>query len=326
MSNIPELFINKFTPTYFDNYKINTEPIRIIEHLFKLDPPINLMLYGPSAVGKTTILKSIMTEYSYKNEIRSDEIMYINNLKEQGIQFYRNEVKTFCKASPSKRNKKKMIIIDDFDLINEQTQQVFHSCIDDYSHNVIFILSCTTIQNVIDSIQSRFHIVKLNPITTEELNSFIHYIVDTQSMEITPEAIDFIITLSNGSIQLILHFIEKFYISNISAVTLECAHKLCNHISFYVFEQYVALLRNDNTFGAIGYVYSQTEKGYSVIDFLYTFFEFVKQTTLLSQEEKYKINELLCNYINIFHNVHENEIELALLTNNLLDVLSPNIS
>jgi len=31
---------------------------------------------------------------------------------------------------------------------------------------------------------------------------------------------------------------------------------------------------------------------------------------------------LLCKYISIFHNIHEDEIELALFTNNLFQLLS----
>ena len=35
--------------------------------------------------------------------------------------------------------------------------------------------------------------------------------------------------------------------------------------------------------------------------------------------QKYKIIALLCKYITIFHNVHEDEIELALFTNNAIN-------
>ena len=38
--------------------------------------------------------------------------------------------------------------------------------------------------------------------------------------------------------------------------------------------------------------------------------------------QKYKIIAILCKYITVFHNIHEDEIELALFTNNLGMVLS----
>ena len=60
--------------------------------------------------------------------------------------------------------KKKFIILDDIDLINDQSQQVFRNCIDKYSHNVHFLASCSNTQKVIDSIQSRCTIIKIKPI------------------------------------------------------------------------------------------------------------------------------------------------------------------
>ena len=52
------------------------------------------------------------------------------------------------------------------------------------------------------------------------------------------------------------------------------------------------------------------------------YFLYVKTTALLDEKEKYEIIKLLCKYITIFHNIHEDEIELALFTNNITQLLS----
>ena len=44
-------------------------------------------------------------------------------MQEQGISYYRTEVKTFCQT-PSMISVKKFIALDDIDTINEQSQQV----------------------------------------------------------------------------------------------------------------------------------------------------------------------------------------------------------
>jgi hypothetical protein len=64
-------------------------------------------------------------------------------------------------------------------------------------------------------------------------------------------------------------------------------------------------------------LYNIHDYGYSVIDILDYFFTFVKLTNKLNEEEKYKTIPFLCKYITIFHNIHEDCIELALFTNNL---------
>ena len=107
------------------------------------------------------------------NKIPKQNIMLINNLKEQGIQYYRTEVKTFCQTPSCVSGKKKFIVIDDIDLINEQSQQVFRNCIDKYNHNVHFLCSCTNTQKVIDSIQSRCAIIKIKPIQKNILKNLL---------------------------------------------------------------------------------------------------------------------------------------------------------
>ena len=68
----------------------------------------------------------------YYQEPEQDNVLYINSLKEQGINYYRNDVKTFCQTCSSVKGKKKFIVLDDIDLINEQSQQVFRNYIDKY--------------------------------------------------------------------------------------------------------------------------------------------------------------------------------------------------
>ena len=116
---------------------------------------LNILLVGNSTSGKTSLLNTVIKDYycgiSEKEYV--DNVLYINSLKEQGINYYRTDVKTFCQISSSIKNKKKIIVLDDIDIINEQSQQVFRNFIDKYSHNVQFISSCSNIQKVIESLQ-----------------------------------------------------------------------------------------------------------------------------------------------------------------------------
>jgi hypothetical protein len=72
---------------------------------------------------------------------------------------------------------------------------------------------------------------------------------------------------------------------------------------------------------AISLIYSIYDQGYSVIDILDNYFTFIKQTTILTEEQKYKIIPYICKYIEIFYNIHEDVIELALFTSNLIYAL-----
>ena len=80
------------------------------------------MLRTDSGTGKSTLINVLMHEY-YGDINYNDNVLEINSLKEQGIQYYRNDVKTFCQTRSSIPGKKKIVILDDIDNINEQIQK-----------------------------------------------------------------------------------------------------------------------------------------------------------------------------------------------------------
>lgn len=64
-------------------------------------------------------------------------------------------------------------------------------------------------------------------------------------------------------------------------------------------------------------LYQLSDSGYSVIDILDFFFVFIKQTDSLDELHKYQLIPIICKYITIFHNMHEDVIELAFFANHL---------
>ena len=58
---------------------------------------LNILLVGNNGSGKTSLLYATIREYYNLKEIPISNVLLINNLKEQGISYYRSEVKTFVK-------------------------------------------------------------------------------------------------------------------------------------------------------------------------------------------------------------------------------------
>ena len=283
---------------------------------------LNVLLIGDIASGKTSLLNTLIREYykGFSSKEYDENVLYINSLKEQGINYYRTDVKTFCQTCSSIKNKKKFVVLDDIDMINEQSQQVFRNCIDKYSHNVHFISSCSNIQKVIESLQSRFTIIKIKPLKRENLLKLINKIQDTEKIDIDDDAKNFIISVSNNTVKTLINYMEKFKLIG-EKITYGLANSLCSNISFLTLEKYTILIKNKQLNDAIELIYQIYDKGYSVMDILDNYFLFVKTTNILNEEEKYKIIPHICKYITVFHNIHEDEIELALFTNNLIQSL-----
>jgi DNA polymerase III gamma/tau subunit len=136
------------------------------------------------------------------------------------------------------------------------------------------------------------------------------------------EAEEFVINLSNNTVKVLVNYMEKFKLYG-STITLSNAMSLCSNISFQIFESYTNHVKSGELNQAIRLIYDINDKGYSVMDILDNYFVFIKSTDILNEDEKYKIIPYICKYITVFHDVHEDEIELALFTNNICCVLKP---
>jgi DNA polymerase III delta prime subunit len=315
-------FISKYKPYFINDFCIDKKLLTALKTLLEINN-LNILMIGNSSSGKTTMLYALIREYynlGKDDSFPENNILFVNNLKEQGIQYFRNEMKTFCQTHSAIHGKKKLVIIDDIDNINEQSQQVFRNYIDKYKHNIHFISVCTNIQKVIESIQSRLHIIQLTPPTNLQIKDIMNKIIMAENIEIDEESKDYIMMISLGSIRVLINLLEKIYIFGEPVNIISCK-KICSTISFQEFETYIDRLTNHDLSGAIDVLYSIHDYGYSVIDILDYFFAFIKITNSMNDETKYKIIPFLCKYITVFHNVHEDGIELALFTNNLFELL-----
>ena len=315
-------FITKYKPYFIEDFCMEQDLIDVIKSLLEVDY-LNLLFVGNNGTGKTTLLNCLIREYyglTKEQSFPENNILFINNLKEQGIQYFRNEMKTFCQSHSIIYGKKKLVIIDDIDSINEHSQQVFRNYIDKYSRNIHFISVCSNVQKVIESLQSRLHIIQLTVPNSQQIQGLLNKIITNENIQIDEESKEHLLLASHGSIRVMLNYLEKMYIYG-KTINIEVCKNICSNISYQLFETYVKHLKNNEVKDAISLLFLLHEQGYSVIDILDYFFFFIKQTTLLDEEVKYRLIPYLCKYITVFYNVHEECVELALFTNNIIKLI-----
>ena len=212
---------------------------------------------------------------------------------------------------------------------------------DKYKHNVNFISSCTNIQKVIDSLQSRTIIVKIHPITYTCLHQIITKISLKEALNFSHESQELLLHICNNSIRILLNYLEKIKILSIhsqssespqqeeqeqqdnhtNVIEVELIHKLSTNISYRLFDEYTNFILKNKMVEAVNIFYKLHHEGYSVMDILDNYFIYIKITNLLNEDVKYKLTILVCKYIIYFHNIHEDELELAFFTNNFIKLL-----
>lgn len=313
-----DLIMNKYKPTCIEEYIYDNNIKFSLNTMIDMDE-MSFILHGANGCGKTSLLNCIVQQYYENNNKTNENILYINNISDQGINYFRTDVKLFCQSNCTIPNKKKLILFDDFDQINDQSQQVFRNYIDKYSNKIGFIITTSNLHKIINSIQSRFLVIDLTKPSKDEVKLMCSKIIDNENIKIDHNMIDTIIDLTNNNFHSIFNYLEK--IKLIDSEKIQSITDILTHINHSLFDSYFNNIKNKILHSAIDTLLYLFNDGYSVIDILDELFIYIKRTNILSEEEKYKIIPVICKYITIFYDIHEHEIELVFLTNNLMKIL-----
>ena len=317
-------FFEKYKPETFDDFLLDKNLKLLFETFLKIDK-LNFFIYGDCGTGKTTLINILINKY-YENffenkNLINKNIIYINTLNDCGMNFLRNEIKTFCKIPSTIPNKKKILVIDDIDNINVQCQQIFRNFMDNYSHNVIFIGSCISLQKIISSIQSRIKVIKIPKITDDKLKLIMNKIIKNEKLKIDEPSKKFIINISHNSIRILITYLEKIYLLN-RQISIELCKSISTNINYDLLTSYTNnIFKNNDLLKALQQIQIIITKGYSVVDVLDEYYHFVKHTDIIENTLKYKIITIICKYISFFYGKQEHEIELSLFTNDLYNLI-----
>jgi DNA polymerase III delta prime subunit len=332
-------FSEKYKPQTISDFGFEKNMTELLETFLKMDR-LALLFVGETGSGKTSLLNILIHTYyaPYLPSEYMNNIMFINNLKDQGFSFYRNEMKTFCQSRSLYTDRKKIVVLDDIDLINKQSQHVFRNYMDKYGTNVHFLLVCGNLQKVIESLQSRTYIMRISSASLDQRRRILERICGSEGLVIDDEAKEYVLKLSNNiagnSVRNVVNFLEKIWLSvglrgngekSVERITLEQCQQICSAVPLEKYQHYLMCLREGRLSSAVEIFLGIYDYGYSVIDILDYFFVFVKYSSDLTEKEKYCIIRILCEYISVYHNVHEHPIELALFTGEVYEMFCGNI-
>jgi DNA polymerase III delta prime subunit len=258
----------------------------------------HLLLMGGSRTGKTTLAALLA-----QNVSRADNILHINSLKEQGVQYYRNEVKCFCQTTSLV---KKMVVIDSLDEMNEQAQQIFLNYVDKYGHNVSFIAIGSNPQKIIEGIYSRFVLINLKPVRPAYLQSLMERIVAAESIQLDTDVIPYLMILSNYNIGTALNYLEKYKILDIP-ITKSYVEQTHTDIHAPLFQSFLRFLLDQEKDSAQSCIVQLYSDGYSISDILDAFYVFLKGE---ESPFRYELIKTICKYIVILNTMNDHPIEL----------------
>jgi len=295
----------KYKPTSFEKMYINQNIRYIINNIIN-NRNINILFVGNNESGKTTIINLL-------HKLINNSLL-INNLKDKGIKTFRTDIKFYCQLTI----KHKTLLIDDYEYINESTQYIIKVLMDTYKKN-LYIASVKDIKKIIEPLQNKFMIIKLDNITNDYLNVLLNNVIKEEKMALNDKCIKYIIKISNFSVNKMYNYLEKLKLMNERITYNKCLSVLTN-ISHHIFEKIIHDINEKNVLNVYNNFNNLYIKGYSIVDIYDIFYTFIKICDNISEDKRYKIIRLLCEYITASDTIGEISTELLLFSYELCNI------
>ena len=319
-----KLLIHKYKPKSIDQLLLSENNKDLLKN-FIINNYYNIIFEGSSGCGKSSLINIILQEY-YKenNKIIESNVCYISLLKDQGINFYKNEVRIFINNCIS-NSYKKFIVIEDVEFFSDMIQMYFFELIKNHKNNIFFMLTTSNKLKINNNLLHLLDIIKFEQITYTCLWDILIHILNKEQIVIDDDIKRYIIKLSNNSINNLINNIEKIILLYNNFISLKDVKELDieSNIVIEHYDELIEHINNSNKKDAVNFMLNLINKGYSIIDILENFLYYIKEINkAINEEKKFLIIKLIVNFINNYFSIEEDNIQIIFFTNHLYNIIN----
>ena len=218
-----ELLQNKLRPNLLKDVLGQEHLIgkdKVITNLVKNKTLFNIIFYGNSGCGKTTIALAIVNELKMRYRMLNATI---NSKKDFEVVI--EEAKMYGSM---------ILIVDEIHRMNKDKQDILLSYIESGIITLIGLTNSNPYHSINQAIRSRCQIIELHALTEKDIEKGIKKVSEIlPDIEMDNRTIKYIAKLSNGDIRYAYNLIEFSYYGYNKKVTIENIQKTNNTPSFF---------------------------------------------------------------------------------------------
>lgn len=193
-----EIWVEKYRPQSFDDIAGQVDIREQLQTYVEKNDVPNLMFAGPAGTGKTT--SAVIIAKKLYGDDWQDNFLELNASDDRGIDVVRERIKSFARSSISDYDHR-LIFLDEADSLTGDAQSALRRTMEQFSHNIRFILSCNYSSQIIDPIQSRCSLHRFTPLTEEAVVERLKYIAAEENVEVTEDGFEALAYASNGDMR-----------------------------------------------------------------------------------------------------------------------------
>ena len=166
----------------------------------------NLLFAGPSGVGKSTLAIAIAKELF--GDLWKENLLELNSSDERGIDIVRGIIKDFSRTKSVANAPYKIIFLDECDSLTREAQHALRRTMENFTHNVRFILSCNASSKIIDAVQSRCTVFRFKPLDNLSMTKIIENIASKEKLILDKTTHDALNDVSDGDVRRAINVLQ----------------------------------------------------------------------------------------------------------------------
>ncbi|TPX39277.1 hypothetical protein SeMB42_g04924 [Synchytrium endobioticum] len=208
------VWIEKYRPKLLSEIASQEEAISVLRKTIESANLPHLLFYGPPGTGKTTSILALCRQL-YGPEIYKSRVLELNASDERGIDVVREKVKDFARFTVAQQSTGypsppyKIVILDEADSMTVDAQSALRRTMETYSKSTRFCLICNYVSRIIEPLTSRCAKFRFKPLGAESARVRLEYICATEKVNYTPDAIDALITVSEGDLRKAIMYLQS---------------------------------------------------------------------------------------------------------------------
>lgn len=224
-----KLWVEKYRAKFLKDIFLPPQIKIQLKIMFKIQELSNLVFYGTSGVGKTTLVK-IISNNLYKSK-KNECILELNASDDRGIKIVMDTMVNFCKRSINIMDenictKHKLIILDEADNLTEKSQRLISGLMDEYT-NVKFIYICNNFDKLLEMITTRCIIMKFIGVEDENITHILKKICMKEEIEYEKNSLETLALISKGDVRYAINNLQLIYWSS-NKITIDNINSICS--------------------------------------------------------------------------------------------------
>ncbi|KAK4539987.1 hypothetical protein LTR36_009885 [Oleoguttula mirabilis] len=217
-------WVEKYRPASLADVSGHQDILATINKFVDTNRLPHLLLYGPPGTGKTSTVLALARKI-YGNKNMRQMVLELNASDDRGIDVVREQIKTFSstkqifagsfdKSDSANIAGYKLIILDEADAMTSTAQMALRRIMEKYTANTRFCIIANYTHKLSPALLSRCTRFRFSPLKERDIRQLVDKVIDEERVNIAPDAIDSLVTLSKGDMRRALNVLQACHASS----------------------------------------------------------------------------------------------------------------